>query len=151
MFADVILPLPLPDLFTYAVPTEMQDKIGLGFRVMVPFGRRKYYTAIVKALHRDAPENIEVKEIHSLIDSHAVVNEQQLTLWEWISFYYLSPPGDVYKAALPSLMKPEDLLNRFIPKTETFIQINPSLEAGSVTGLLGRAKKQQLLLDEINH
>jgi primosomal protein N' (replication factor Y) len=151
MFADVILPLPLPELFTYAVPAEMQDKIGIGFRVMVPFGRRKYYTAIVKALHRDAPENIEIKEIHSLIDSHAVVNEQQLTLWEWISFYYLSPPGDVYKAALPSLMKPRDLLNRFIPKTETFIQINPELDADSVAGLLGRAKKQQLLLDEINH
>ncbi|MBK5194521.1 MAG: primosomal protein N' [Proteiniphilum sp.] len=151
MFADVILPLPLPDLFTYAVPAEMQDKIGIGFRVIIPFGRRKYYTAIVKAIHWDAPENIEVKEIHSLIDSHAVVNEQQLTLWEWISFYYLSPPGDVYKAALPSPMKPEDLLSKFTPKTETFIQINPSLDASSVTGLLGRAKKQQLLMDEIIH
>jgi primosomal protein N' (replication factor Y) len=151
MYADVILPLPLHDLFTYAVPAEMQDKIGTGLRVVVPFGRKKYYTAIIKAIHNNAPEHIEVKEIHSLIDSHAVVNEQQLTLWEWISFYYLSPLGDVYKAALPSSMKPEDLLTRFTPKTETFIQINPGQDAATVAKLLGRAKKQQLLLDEINY
>jgi len=151
MFADVILPLPLPCLYTYAVPAEMQHKIGKGLRVIVPFGKRKYYTAIVKAIHWDAPENIEVKEIHSLIDSEAVVNEQQLTLWEWISFYYLSPLGDVYKAALPSAMKPEDLLARFTPKTETFIQVNPALDNSCVPGLLGRAKKQQLLWDEINN
>lgn len=151
MYADVILPLPLSDLFTYAIPAEMQDKIGTGLRVIVPFGRRKYYTAIVKAVHKNRPENIEVKEIHSLIDSHAVVNEQQLTLWEWISFYYLAPLGDVYKAALPSSMKPEDLLQKFTPKTETFIQINPVLNSSAVSGLLGRAKKQQQLMGEISH
>lgn len=151
MFADVILPLPLHAIFTYAVPAGMQEKIGKGLRVVVPFGRRKYYTAIVKAVHGNAPANMKVKEIHSLIDSHAVVNEPQLTLWEWISFYYMAPLGDVYKAALPSSMKPEDLLTRFTPKTGTFIQVNPSLDEGTVAGLLGRAKKQQQLMDEIGH
>jgi primosomal protein N' (replication factor Y) len=109
MYADVILPLPLSGLFTYAIPAEMQHKIGRGFRVTVPFGRRKYYTAIVTKIHRQSPENFTVKEIQSLLDSTPVVTEQQLELWEWISFYYLSAQGDVFKAALPSPMMPADL------------------------------------------
>ncbi len=149
MYADVILPLPLPGLFTYAVPTEMQPSIGVGYRVTVPFGSRKHYTAIVTRIHRERPENIKIKEIHSLIDSHAVVNDQQLRLWEWISFYYLSPLGDVYKAALPPSMKPRDLQQTYTPKTENYIQIDPEMETAYADRQLGRAKKQQALLAEI--
>lgn len=86
MYADVILPLPFSDLYTYAVPAEMRNNITRGSRVIVPFGTRKYYTAIVNKIHDSAPENFKVKEIHSLIDSQPVVIEQQLILWEWISF-----------------------------------------------------------------
>lgn len=149
MYADVILPLPLPGLFTYAVPTEMQPNIGIGYRVTVPFGSRKHYTAIVTRIHREKPVNMKIKEIHSLIDSHAVVNDQQLRLWEWISFYYLSPLGDVYKAALPPSMKPRDLLQTYTPKTENYIQIDPEMEPAYADPQLGRAKKQQVLLAEI--
>lgn len=151
MYADVILPLPLPALFTYAIPLEMQDKIGKGFRVIVPFGKRKHYTAIVTRIHGEAPANMKVKPIHSLIDSHPVVNEQQLVMWEWISFYYLSPLGDVYKAALPTSMKPRDLLSSYSPQTETILQFNPEIESETVITLVGRAKKQQAFLEEIHH
>ena len=104
-FADVVLPLPLAESFTYAVPAEMQEKLGIGFRVIVPFGRRKFYTAIILRLHNKVPEGVEIKEIHSLIDSHPIVNEHQIRLWEWISFYYMSPLGDAYTAAVPSKLK----------------------------------------------
>lgn len=149
MYADVILPLPLPGLFTYAIPLEMQSKIGIGFRVIVPFGSRKHYTAIVAHIHRKKPVNMEIKPIHSLVDSHAAVNEQQLKLWEWIAFYYMSPLGDVYKAALPPSMKSRDLHHSFAPQTETFISINPVLKRETLLQLPGRAKKQQALLAEI--
>ncbi len=140
LFADVVLPLPLAESFTYAVPVEMQGKIGVGFRVIVPFGRRKFYTAVVLKLHHNPPKGIEVKEIHSLTDSHPVVNEQQIRLWEWVSFYYLSPLGDVYKAALPSMMKPQDLEERYKSRTETYIRLNTGIH--DVDRLTGRAKKQ---------
>lgn len=91
-----------------------------------------------------------IREIHSLIDSHPVVNEHQLKLWEWISFYYLSSPGDVYKAALPSPMIPADLKPGFKPWTESFIRLHSSLNVKSLPGIIGRAKKQQALLDEIS-
>lgn len=149
MYADVILPLPLSGLFTYAIPAEMQHKIGRGFRVTVPFGRRKYYTAIVTKIHRQSPENFTVKEIQSLLDSTPVVTEQQLELWEWISFYYLSAQGDVFKAALPSPMMPADLQPGFIPKSEIYLRINPTLDDIAISASIGKARKQQLLLDEI--
>ncbi|MGI6573518.1 MAG: replication restart helicase PriA [Fermentimonas sp.] len=152
MFADVILPLPLPDLFTYSVPKEMEQTIGRGHRVIVPFGSKKHYTGIVMRLHDEPPKHFETKEIHSSIDPHPVVDEQQIRLWEWISFYYLSPLGDVYKAALPPRMKPEDLEKGLKPRTETYIRINPKVSEVSkeeVTARIGRAKKQLALFKEI--
>lgn len=149
MYADVILPLPLSGLFTYAVPTAMQDQIGRGFRVTIPFGRRKYYTAIVTRIHRQKPGGFVVKDIHSLIDSTPVVTEQQLELWEWVSFYYLTTQGDVFKAAFPSPMIPVDFKVGFTPKSEIHLRVNPLLDEAIITTLVRKAKKQQILLDEI--
>ena len=103
LFADVILPLPLPDAFTYAIPPEMEDAIAIGSRVYVQFGKsnRKCYTAVVVALHDNAPTEYEVKEILQLLDSDSIIRYPQLKLWKWISDYYLCTLGDVYKAALP--------------------------------------------------
>lgn len=106
-FADVILPLALSESFTYSIPLEMRDKIGIGHRVVVSFGERRYYTAIVVQLHNNRPTTFEVKEIHSLLDAQPIVTEHQLELWKWISFYYLSPIGDVFNAAFPSMLKLE--------------------------------------------
>lgn len=93
LYADVVLPLPLADTFTYSVPEEMEREIGIGFRVVVPFGNRKHYTAIVLKLHRNAPAGVEVKRIYSLTDRDPVLNGYQIRLWEWIAYYYLSPWG----------------------------------------------------------
>ena len=149
MYADVILPLPLSGRFTYSVPLEMQERIRRGMRVTVPFGRKKYYTAVVAKTDAHPPGNFTIKEIHSLIDSTPVITEQQLELWEWISFYYLSSQGDVCKAALPSPMLPEDLQRGYIPKREEGFRINPALNDADISAAIQRAPKQQILLDEI--
>ncbi len=151
MYADVILPLPFSDLYTYSVPVDMQDKIAKGFRVIVPFGARKYYTAIVKRVHNSAPVKFKIKEIHSLVDSQPVVSDKQFQLWEWISFYYMSNIGDVYNAALPSSMKSDDIKSKFKPKTEAFIKLNPELYLNTIPEIIGRAKKQLSLYNQINN
>lgn len=119
-FVDVILPLPLDGLFTYAVPAALQTQVQVGVRVVVPFGRSKTYVALVARLHDQQPEGYEVKPISSVEDSRPVLLPQQLRLWQWMSDYYLSPIGEVMKAALPSGMKAED---GYRPKTETFIRL----------------------------
>lgn len=79
-----------------------------GCRVVVPLGKNKIYTGVVLNTHNNTPEGVEVKAIIEVLDDHPVVNEQQFAFWQWIANYYISPLGDVMKAALPGAMKPKD-------------------------------------------
>ncbi len=105
LFADVILPLPLEGTFTYRVPRVLQDDISIGKRVVVQFGRKKIYTALVYNLHHKAPEAYTVKYVLSLLDFQPIVVEKQIKLWEWISHYYCCSLGEVMQAALPAAFK----------------------------------------------
>lgn len=107
MFADIILPIPF-DSFTYLVPSSMETRVMRGCRVVVPFGKNKIYTGIVRSVHNQAPQGVEAKAIISTLDELPVVNEQQFTFWQWIASYYMCPLGDVMKAGLPGAMKPTD-------------------------------------------
>ncbi len=119
-FVDVILPLPLPRCFTYSLPKEWEDTLCVGSRVVVPFGRKKYYTGIVNSIHQSSPEGYEVKSVVSVLDKSSILFEEQFRLWEWLSDYYLCTLGDVYKAALPSGLKLE---------SETVVVYNSDFES----------------------
>ena len=106
-YVDVILPVPLEGMFTYAVPVALQPKVQEGIRVLVPFGRTKTYLAIVARMHDEQPQGYAVKEIMTVVDETPILLPQQLKLWQWLSYYYMSPIGMVMKAALPSGMKNE--------------------------------------------
>ncbi len=108
LYADVILPLPLQDTYTYAIPQDMESGICRGCRVVVQFGAKKVYTAIVIRVHDQRLNFDNIKYISELLESTPIVNENQLSLWNWISSYYMCPLGDVYKAALPGGLKPKD-------------------------------------------
>lgn len=108
LYADLILPLPLQDTYTYAVPSEMEGSISRGCRVVVQFGAKKVYTAIVIRVHDQRPNFDNIKFISELLDTDPIVTENQLTFWNWIASYYMCPIGDVYKAALPGGLKPKD-------------------------------------------
>lgn len=105
-YADVILPLPLQGFFTYALPSESKALPQVGCRVIVPFGSRKFYTAIVVRLHNEKP-SYQTKPISEVLDSAPIVLSGQMRLWQWIADYYLCAMGDVFKAALPSGLKLE--------------------------------------------
>jgi primosomal protein N' (replication factor Y) len=107
-YADVILPLSLANSYTYRIPQDMQAALVAGCRVIVHFGKRRYYTAIVLEVHNRQPQStLEVKEIYALLDASPVLRRPQLRFWQWLSEYYLCKLGDVYKAALPSGLKLE--------------------------------------------
>jgi primosomal protein N' (replication factor Y) len=115
-YAEVILPLPLYSTFTYSIPDNLQSAVGVGFRVLVPFGRKKFYTGIVTMLHNQRPGNYEVKDIVAVLDNDSILRHPQMKFWQWISDYYLCPVGEVYKAAVPAGMKVE---------SETRVSANP--------------------------
>lgn len=104
LFADVILPLAVPNLFTYSIPDSFSKKIIAGQRVVVQFGQKKLYTAVVRNIHSDKPE-YKTKAIEDILDNEPIVKEKQFHLWKWISDYYMCTIGEVMNAALPSGLK----------------------------------------------
>ncbi len=104
-FVDVLLPLALPQLYTYRVPFEFNDAVEPGKRVVVQFGKKKIYSALIKKVHQKAPDSYSVKYILDVIDEMPVVNTFQFRFWEWMASYYMATEGEVMNAALPSAMK----------------------------------------------
>ena len=132
-FAETLLPLALPGTYTYRIPDGM--KLSIGMRVLVPFGRKKIFTAIVMSLHDREPKGYDVKEILSTLDDRPIVRHPQLDFWQWIADYYLCYMGEVYKAAVPSGLKVE---------SETTISVNPDFEE-SEPGQL--TERERVILD----
>ena len=148
MFIDVILPLPLDGVFTYSVPPELERQVVVGHRVLVPFGRNKTYVGIVAKVNSPSsfllPPSSKIKSILQVLDTSPILLDPQLNLWRWISDYYLSPIGEVYKAALPAGLKAED---GYRPKTETYIRLTPKFRSERALhialDMLQRAPSQQ--------
>ena len=107
-YVSVLLPLPLPEPFTYLVSDPLIGKVKEGCRVIVPFGKKKHYTGIVvSAIAAKPREDIEVKEIERLLDEDPIIKRPQRQLWEWVAEYYCCTPGEVMRAALPAGLKIE--------------------------------------------
>jgi primosomal protein N' (replication factor Y) len=104
-FAEIILPLNLPQTLTYGVPIELQGKISVGMRVEVALKGNKFFAGIVQRLHNQTPESYNVKPIRNILDQAPVVNELQLQFWDWVGQYYIASPGEVMNAALPAHLK----------------------------------------------
>ena len=142
-YADVVLPLPLEGFFTYSIPGSFQQEGLVGCRVVVPFGKTKTYVALVVRIHDTTPKGYKVKPLKQRIDQSPIVNALQLNLWTWISSYYLSAMGDIYKAALPSGLKAED---GYKPSTELYVALAPAFQSEPslhiALNMLKRATKQ---------
>jgi primosomal protein N' (replication factor Y) len=144
MFADIVLPVPVGGLFTYALPVGLQEKAAFGMRALVSFGRSKHYIGVIARVHQQKPEGYEVKEVLQLPDAAPILLPDQYRLWQWIADYYMSPIGEVYKAAMPAGLKAED---GYKPRTETYIRLTKAYcteQALHVAlNMLARASKQQ--------
>ena len=142
-YADVVLPLPLEGFFTYSIPESFLQEGLVGCRVVVPFGKTKTYVALVVRIHDTTPKGYKVKPLKQRIDQSPIVNALQLNLWTWISSYYLSAMGDIYKAALPSGLKAED---GYKPSTELYVALAPAFQSEPslhiALNMLKRATKQ---------
>lgn len=154
-YANIVLPVPLDAQFSYIVPDALADKVQVGMRVVVPFGKTKTYVGIVSLYPAPEPANsvdekgkkITFKEILSIFEPAPILVPEQLKLWQWMSNYYMTPIGDVYKAAFPSGLKTED---KYKPRTELYITLSDIYKNNEALNLLlnafGRAKKQQEVL-----
>jgi primosomal protein N' (replication factor Y) len=175
-FVDVLLPLPVWRLYTYNVPKLFEKEIGVGKRVIVPFGKHKIYSALIRNIQTYHPDPSSLKEIQSVLDDHPVVNEKQFKLWEWMSEYYMCTQGEVMNSGLPSSLKlqsetkvmavdfsekdsirltenEEILLSALKEKNEMSIdEISKLLNKSSVHQILKKAFEKNLIIisEEIN-
>ncbi len=120
-FADLILPIPVPKLFTYRVPRGMAEAIKIGARVIVPFGKKngRVLTAIVARLHNTPPSGYQARYINELLDDLSLITSYQLELFRWISEYYMCCIGEVMNVALPSGLK---------ISSQSKVQFNPDFD-----------------------
>ena len=143
------MPIPLEGTFTYSVPQDLEDKIKVGMRVVVPCGQKKTYTALCVEVTDKKPD-IGVKNIkciYSVLDDMPMLLPQQLKLWQWMADYYMCPLGDIYKAALPAGLKAED---GYRPKTETYVglteKFHDEMALNIALDMVSRYEKQQKAL-----
>ena len=141
-YVDVILPLPLPGLFTYSIPKGMEGKVVFGKRLLVPLGKSKKYIAMAVKTH-DVKPAFGVKPIEQVLDEEPTLLPQQYRLWSWIGEYYMSPLGDVYNAAFPAGLKSTE---KFKPKMELYVELasayrNPQALRVAIS-MMARAVKQ---------
>lgn len=104
LFVDVLLPLHLPGTYTYRVPEEYNGALGIGQRVVVQFGAKRLYSALVRRIHNQVPD-YTTKYILSILDLEPIVGETQFKFWEWMAAYYMCYPGDVMAVAIPSAFR----------------------------------------------
>ncbi len=119
LFAEVLLPLPLPKLYTYRVPFEWNELLIPGLRVAVPFGVKKVYSGIVWKISEQAPVGYQANYITEILDEEILVDQPQREFWEWMSRYYMSYLGDVMQGALPA---------GFRVQSQTKITLHPAFE-----------------------
>lgn len=119
LFADIIIPVPIPQLFTYRVPAEWNERMAEGLRVVVQFGPRKVVTGIVRHIHHKPPQKYQAKYLLDILDEVPYVKPLHLKFWEWMASYYLCTIGEVMNAALPSGLK---------ISSQSRIQLNPAFD-----------------------
>ena len=135
---DVVLPLALPGAYTYRLPETLAGRVEVGSRVVVQFGPRKYYSAIVVRRPGTPPaEGVELKEVEEVVDEAPLLLPQQLRLWRWMAHYYLCMSGEVMKAALPAGLKLE---------SEMLVEADDGADEEAVARLTGRAAQVMALL-----
>ncbi len=146
LYADVLLPLSLPVLYTYRIPDAFREELKPGMRVSVQFGARRIYSALVKKIHTSKPGSYTTKDILSLLDESPMVLEIQYRFWEWIASYYLCTEGEVMKAALPSGLRLESE-SRIYPDPD-FQRIE--ILSDDALGLLRTIDKEGASMNEIS-
>ena len=136
-FANILIPVPVHEVFTYRIPFEMNEHVLFGQRVIVPFGKSKLQTGIIVEIHERIPKNYQAKYIEYLLDDEPIITNQQFKLWKWISSYYMAPLGDVMNASLPA---------NFKLSSETVIILHPDFDGSNYDS---KDEKSKLIIDSL--
>jgi primosomal protein N' (replication factor Y) len=140
LFAELLLPVPIPRTFTYRVPAALSEHVKVGQRAIVQFGDRKILTGLISNIHQHPPKDYEAKYILELLDDFPSVNETQLKFFEWMAGYYMCTLGEVMNAALPAGLK---------LSSESMVQLHPAFNLDESDHSF--SEKELILLKRLAH
>jgi primosomal protein N' (replication factor Y) (superfamily II helicase) len=140
LFAELLLPVPIPKFFTYRVPFNLNEHVKTGQRAIVQFGDRKILTGLIINIHQHPPKDYEAKYILELLDEYPSVNDHQLKLFQWIADYYACTLGEVMNAALPAGLK---------LSSESMVQLNPAFNLDDTDQAF--SEKELMLIKRLQH
>lgn len=140
LFAELLLPVPIPRTFTYRVPAALSEHVKVGQRAIVQFGDRKILTGLISTIHQHPPKDYEAKYILELLDDFPSVNETQLKFFEWMAGYYMCTLGEVMNAALPAGLK---------LSSESMVQLHPAFNLDESD--YSFSEKELILLKRLAH
>jgi primosomal protein N' (replication factor Y) len=149
-YAEIIIPLALPQNYTWSIPQEFLQAVKPGVRVEVQL-KNKRYSGIIKSLITEKPAAFEPRPLLNVLDEEPILFEQQLELWQWIADYYMCSEGEVMQAAMPANLKlsSETVLVWNEEHNEDFSNLNDReyivAEALSIKKELKLSEVQQLL------
>ena len=129
LYAEVVLPLPLDQTYTYSVPPELEERLCPGMRVLVPFGKRTLTGFVVGTGKREQSQGLNIKPVGEVLDETPVFSPSLLSFTRKLSRYYFSPWGEILQAAVPP---------SFILRSKASVSLTPTgkeaLDRGELTG-----------------
>lgn len=92
--------------FTYAVGSELENRVQPGHLVRVSFGRQGLVQGIVWQVRRvgDNDNEAALKPIHGLLSPEPLLPTDMLALLQWVADYYGATLAETLQAALPSVV-----------------------------------------------
>lgn len=105
LYADVAVPVPLPEPLVYEVPEAFAAQARPGVRARVMVGRRRA-VGVVVAVRTEPPPGIELRPLEEIVDLEPVLGPELLALARFVAEYYVAPPGEVLRALLPPDLPP---------------------------------------------
>lgn len=107
--------------FSYLVPDNLKDKVKIGARVTIPFGRQTLEGFVIN-FNKNSNFDYELKEIIDLVDLEPVLNDELLELGNYISKKTICSKTKAYQAMLPTALKAKQ--GTFISKKyDTYLEI----------------------------
>lgn len=125
MFIEVLVEIKakaIDKTFTYKVPSNLEAKIEIGKRVLVPFGSQKL-EGFVLNITKENYFTYELKDIIEVIDETRILNEELLLLGRYIKEKTLCNLITAYLTMLPTALKAKHKI-KINKKYETYINLS---------------------------
>jgi primosomal protein N' (replication factor Y) (superfamily II helicase) len=145
VLVEVAVAAAVRGTFTYRVPTGLAPEVALGQRVAVPFGRSRRATGYVVGFPTAPPPGLELRDVLAVLDPFPPFTPKLVELLRWAEDYYLVPPGELLRAALPPGLNTRK--GDAGPARRGVEFAAPAPEAAAALPSLSRARAQRAVLD----